>query len=62
MTEMEKLQAENRLLKAQFRDKEVEMLLLLGYNEYDLDDMLYDAEFRRDCKAEIAEYMYVGGN
>ena len=42
--------------------EEVEMLLLLGYNEYDLDDMLYDAEFRKDCKAEIAEYMYVGGN
>ena len=42
--------------------EEVELLLLLGYNEYDLDDMLYDAEFRRDCKAEITEYMYVGGN
>ena len=42
--------------------EEVEMLLLLGYNEYDLDDMLYDAEFRRDCKAEISEYMYAGGN
>ena len=42
--------------------EEVELLLMLGYNEYDLDDMLYDAEFCRDCKAEIAEYMYVGGN
>ena len=42
--------------------EEIEMLLLLGYNEYDLDDMLYDAEFRRDCKSEIAEYMYVGGD
>ena len=42
--------------------EEVELLLLLGYNEYDLDDMLYDTEFRRDCKAEIAEYMYAGGN
>ena len=42
--------------------EEIELLLLLGYNEYDLDDMLYDTEFRRDCKAEIAEYMYVGGN
>ncbi len=28
MTDMEKLQAENRLLKAQLRDKEAEMLLI----------------------------------
>ena len=33
MTEMEKLQAENRLLKAQLRDKEVEMLLLKKLQE-----------------------------
>ena len=33
MTDMEKLQAENRLLKAQLRDKEVEMLLLKKLQE-----------------------------
>ncbi len=33
MTDVEKLQAENRLLKAQLRDKEVEMLLLKKLQE-----------------------------
>ncbi len=33
MTDMEKLQAENRLLKAQLRDKEVEMLLIKKLQE-----------------------------
>ncbi len=33
MTDIEKLQAENRLLKAQLRDKEVEMLLLKKLQE-----------------------------
>lgn len=40
--------------------EEIELLLMPGYNEYDLDDMLYDPEFRRECKAEIAQFLYTG--